>query len=115
MWGLCEREYEALKDQWQLHRDFQLGIAAAIRADIHNCAGKKFEHHFESKDFLPGGKVSIEERAKEFIAMGYPPHTAVAMASMRRERGDNLRVLDGTLRSAHAAKVKGKGRRARAG
>lgn len=108
------RAYNALTEQFKRHNDQQRWLVAALRADIHNAAGKSFEHHFEAGDFMPGAEdKSVEARAKKLIDAGVPPAKAVAIASSKRSREDNLQILTSTLRMAH--ENKGKGKRVRAG
>lgn len=103
LWGLCHREYSALQKQWERARSDQLSIMAALRADLHNTAGKTFKHNFKPQDFMPGASPdSIEATARLYIEMGYTPSEAAAMATSSQTKEHNLYIVDSVMRSAKA-------------
>ncbi len=109
LWGLSMREFLALRRQFEDNRKFQLGMVAAIRADIHNTAGKSFKEHFDAQRFMPGGKDdSIEARARELMAQGVAPAAAVAMASSKQSKESQIHIVKSAMAAADARAKKGK-------
>jgi hypothetical protein len=101
------REYGALRKQFNNAREFQIGMLAAIRADIHNTAGKSFEHQFRAEDFMPGAKsASIEDRVHELIKQGYTPAEAAAMATSKQSREEKQNIIQTITDKANRLKRK---------
>lgn len=98
-------EYVALRRQFEQSREFQLAMVAAIRSDMHNTSGR-FNQAFKPADFMPGAKSSIEDRAKELMALGYAPAAAVAIASSKQTREQNLHVLKSAVSGTEGKKRK---------
>lgn len=83
-------------------------MLSALRADLHNTAGKSFIEWFKATDFMPGAKpsTSIEDRARELMEQGYDPAAAVAMASSTQTKEHGLHIVESELRKAEAKKRK---------
>jgi hypothetical protein len=111
LWGLANCEYLALRRQFEQSREFQLLMLAAIRSDMHNTAGRMFNQTYKPSDFMPGAKSSIEDRARELMDQGYAPAAAVAIASSKQSREQNLKILTGALEAAERKSKKPGGKR----
>ena len=109
-WNLCDRQYDALVKIRDQEHDRQLNMIAALRADIHNTAGKSFERHMEPGEFMPGYAISVEERAKELMAQGMSPAAAVAVACRKGTAESNIRKVEGAIRGSHRKNRRTKGK-----
>lgn len=85
-------------------------MLAAIRADIHNTAGKAFNQHFTPQDFM-GATADLENRIAALVKKGYSPSAAVAMATSKQTAEQRMHLVDKALTGAGKRKAKGKGKR----
>lgn len=88
------REYDALKAIWEDARTFQIGLVAAVRADLHNTSARDFGRQFEAAEFMPGAMLAIEERIAELIAQGYNPAAAAAIATSKTTKEQQIHAVD---------------------
>ena len=76
-------------------REFQTGLFAAIRADLHNTSSRQYEKFYEPGDFMPGVAADLEARVEELIAQGIPPATAAAMATSKQTKEQKIHLING--------------------
>lgn len=83
-------------------------MVAALRADLHNTAGKSFNRTFEKTDFIHGASSdgSLEARIHSLIAQGYAPAAAAAMASSTQTKEQRIHLIQSTMQAAEARKTK---------
>jgi hypothetical protein len=96
LWGLCRREYDALKRQWAKAREWQSDMVAVVRADLHNTSARKFDRVFSKDDFKPGASV---DSIHKLVAQGYTPSQAAAIATSKQSSEHKIFAIDKALKS----------------
>lgn len=95
LWGMCQREFDALKRQFDAAQERQMLLLATLRADLHNTSARQFDRVFDPEDFIPGHEAKIEARVAELVAAGYNPAAAAAIATSRKSKEHNLFIING--------------------
>lgn len=94
LWGLSQREYDALKRVREEALDRQMLMLAAVRADLHNTSARIFDRTFEPADFMPGAEAALEAKVAKLVEDGFSLPQAVAIATSRRSKRDNIRQIN---------------------
>lgn len=101
LWGLCSREYEALKHQWEQGQRRQTQLLSVLRADLHNTSSRDFKKVFTYEDFMPEAvDHTLEYRIAQLVEKGYTPSQAAAMATSKKSKEHNLYLIDKKLDAA---------------
>lgn len=80
---------------WDRSREWQEGLVAAIRADLHNTSARQFEQHFKPKDFMPGAEEEVEEKVAALVAQGYNPAAAAAIVMSKQTNEQKIHLING--------------------
>lgn len=93
LWGLTHAQFFALRRQWKMNREFQMGMFFQIRADIHNgWMPREDKRGWTAQDF---GAPEIEE-ADPRIRRQTKEETKRMLKRHFRKKGDKS-ALDGLV------------------
>jgi len=96
--GLCQREFSALRKQFDRALDREAKIFATLRADIHNNSYREYSKQFTPDDFLNEKKFPNQEaKIKELVSKGYTPSQAAAIVMSKQSHGDRVVAIDKML------------------